>query len=136
MHVATLTVPNRVEFVRPVTLFLVSAAKALDVSAAHSAVFEVAVSEAITNAVKHGRSDTDASITCEMHIDDRTLTLRIISEAEGFRLPKVQLPDISRERIDAIPSSGYGLPIIHTVFSNVRVIEVDGRFGVELAIDY
>ena len=142
MPVATLTMPNRVEFVRPATVFLVTAAKALAVPVAANPVFEVAISEAITNAVKHGGRPRGrgrvppSTITCEMHNEDRTLTLRIIDGGAGFRLPVARLPVMSRERIEALPSSGFGLPIIHAVFSNVRVIEVDGRFGVELALSY
>jgi anti-sigma regulatory factor (Ser/Thr protein kinase) len=133
---ATLTVPNRIEFVRPATMFLVNAARALDVPAAVEPVFEVAVSEAITNAVKHGGPPRESTITCEMQLDDRKLTLRIIDGGSGFRPSPVQPPQVSREHIDAVPSSGYGLPIIYTVFSNVRTIEVHGRFGVELALSY
>jgi anti-sigma regulatory factor (Ser/Thr protein kinase) len=134
---ATLTVPNRVEFVRPATTFLVNAAKALAVPAANEPVFEIAVSEAITNAVKHGaRGGANATITCELELGNRTLTLRIIDGGQGFRMPVVQLPEISREHIEAVPSSGYGLPIIHSVFPKVRVIEVQGRFGVELGLSY
>jgi anti-sigma regulatory factor (Ser/Thr protein kinase) len=133
---ATLTVPSRIEFVRPATTFLVHAAQALDVPDATAPVFEVAISEAITNAVRHGGKSAESAITCELHLEERKLTLRIIDGGGGFRLPGVQLPDVSRDRIDALPSSGYGLPIIRTVFSNVRVIEVHGRFGVELLLKY
>ena len=133
----TLTVPNRVEFVRPATQFLVQAARALDVPAAAEPVFEVAISEAITNAVRHGGSDqAESTITCQLELEDRQLTVRIFDDGEGFRLREVALPDISRERIDALPASGYGLPIIQAVFSRIRVVEIGGRFGVELALKY
>jgi anti-sigma regulatory factor (Ser/Thr protein kinase) len=133
---ATLTVPNRVEFVRPATQFLVQAARALHVPIATDPVFEVAISEAVTNAVKHGGGGDQSTVTCELDLDDHRLTVRIIDDGEGFLLPAAKLPDISPEHVESIPSSGYGLPIIHTVFPNVRLIEVEGRFGVELALCY
>lgn len=134
---ARLSVPNRVEFVRPATGFLVQTARALDVPASFEPVFEVAISEAITNAVKHGGGDAAGStITCELQLDERRLTVRIIDDGAGFRIPAAELPELSADRIDAVPSSGYGLPIIRTVFPNVRVIEVEGRFGLELALVY
>jgi anti-sigma regulatory factor (Ser/Thr protein kinase) len=135
---ATLTVPNRPEFVRPATTFVVQAARAFGIPAASDSVFEVAISEAITNAVKHGGDPAlpDATVTCELQLDDRTLTIRIIDDGEGFELPPMELPDITADRIDSVPSSGYGLPIIHTVFPDVRVIEVHGRFGLELGLRY
>ena len=135
MLIATLTVPNRVEFVRPATIFLVHTARALDVPAAEEPVFEVAISEAITNAVRHG-GGTDSTMTCEVELEGRMFTVRVIDGGEGFRLPPVALPDVSRDKIESVPASGYGLPIIKTVFPNVRVIEIEGRFGVELGLNY
>jgi len=134
--IATLTVPNRVEFVRPATIFLVHTARALDVPAAAQPVFEVAISEAITNAVRHGRSDMDSTITCEVELKERMFTMRVIDGGQGFHLPPVTMPEVSPEQIENVPASGYGLPIIKSVFPNIRVVEVDGRFGVELGLDY
>lgn len=133
---ATLTVPSRVEFVRPATAFLVHAARALDVPAAGEPVFEVAISEAITNAVKHGGRNAAAStITCELELDDRALTVRIIDDGSGFVMPEAAtIPDVSRDRIESLPASGYGLPIIHTVFPTVRVVSHAGRFALELTL--
>jgi anti-sigma regulatory factor (Ser/Thr protein kinase) len=134
---AALTVPNRAEFVRPATAFLVQAARALDVPAAEEPVFEVAISEAVTNAVKHGSgAGPDSTITCELELENRRLTVRIFDDGEGFPLPKGDMPDVSRERIDALPASGYGLPIMQSVFSRISVVEVAGRFGLELALQF
>lgn len=135
MELATLTVPSRIEFVRPATAFIVQAARAFEVPRATEAVFEVAISEAITNAVKHGGGgSTDATITCEVELATARLTLRIIDGGHGFVVGKTALPEVSPEQIEAVPASGYGLPIIHRVFPTVRVISVRGRFGLELAL--
>ncbi|HXG90571.1 MAG TPA: ATP-binding protein [Vicinamibacterales bacterium] len=134
---ASLTVPNRVESVRPATAFLVQAARAMKVPAAAEHVFEVAISEAITNAVKHGCSDRDdATITCDIELEDRQLTLRIIDGGQGFDLPKAEMPEVSPDKIESLSDSGYGLPIIQTVFPIMRVVKVDGRFGIELGLKY
>jgi anti-sigma regulatory factor (Ser/Thr protein kinase) len=132
--IATLTIPNRVEFVRPATLFLVQAARALNVPAAGESVFEVAISEAITNAVKHGGGRGPSSITCQLELADGSLIIRIIDQGGGFVMGRRPLPDVSREQIDTLPSSGYGLPIIHTVFPTVRVVTVEGCFALELVL--
>jgi anti-sigma regulatory factor (Ser/Thr protein kinase) len=131
---ASLTVPSRVEFVRLATAFVVNSARALDVSAAAQPVFEVAISEAITNAVKHGSDAAQSTITCELELNKGSLTIRIIDDGSGFVMRNAPMPEVSRERIDSLPASGYGLPIIHTVFPTVRVIHVDDRFGVELEL--
>lgn len=131
----TLTVPNRTESVRPATAFLVQAARAMNIPAAEEPVFEVAISEALTNAVKHGRGNSDnATITCDIALEGRKLTLRIIDGGSGFDLP-ARIPDFSAQRLEALPEAGYGLPIIQTVFPIVRLINVDGRFGVELGLN-
>ena len=130
---ATLTVPSRIEFVRPTTVFLVTAARAFHASA-REPVFEVAISEAITNAVKHGSGSAASSITCELELNDGALVVRIIDGGGGFEVQKRGMPEVSRERIEALPASGYGLPIIHTVFPIVRVVNVSGRFALELEL--
>jgi anti-sigma regulatory factor (Ser/Thr protein kinase) len=97
-------------------------------------VFEIAVSEAITNAVRHGGSQPDSTVTCELELSERTLTLRIIDDGSGFEMGAMPLPEVSRERIEALPASGYGLPIIQAVFPSVRVVSTGRRFAVELAM--
>ena len=132
---ARLTVPNRVEFVRAATAFVVQAARAFDVAQASQPVFEVAISEAITNAVKHGGKQANSTITCEIELEPGALTVRIIDDGNGFVVRKAAaLPEVSRDRIEALPSSGYGLPIIHSVFPIVRAVSVGGRFALELAL--
>lgn len=134
---ATLTVPNRVESVRPATAFLVQTARALNVPVAADPVFEVAVGEALANAVRHGSvNQTDATITCDIQLEGRQLMLRIIDGGAGFEIPPHRLPEVSRQLVESVPERGYGLPIIQTVFPIVRVIKVGGKFGVELGLSY
>jgi anti-sigma regulatory factor (Ser/Thr protein kinase) len=134
VHTASVTVPSRAEFVRPATVFLVNSARALNVSAAQEPVFEVAISEAITNAVKHGGDGPHSHITCELELNDEALVVRIIDQGSGFVMRSVRMPEVSAERIESLPASGYGLPIIHTVFPVVRVVNLNDRFAVELAL--
>ena len=134
---ATLTVPNRADSVRPATAFLVQAARELKVPKAAEPLFEVAISEAITNAIRHGHpGKDDATITCDIELKDRELTLRIIDGGRGFEVPQPRVPEVSRDAIHVLPEAGYGLPIIQSVFPIVRVIRVDGKFGVELGLKY
>jgi serine/threonine-protein kinase RsbW len=134
---AALTVPNRIESVRPATAFLVQVARALQVPRASEHMFEVAITEALANAVKHGKSETDdATIQCEIEVQDRQLTLRILDCGRGFRIPDPRLPDINPDRVESLPEAGYGLPIIQSVFPVVRAIDVNNKFGVELRLTY
>lgn len=134
MRVVSLTVARRIEFVRPVTAFLVHTARALAVPRASDPVFEVAISEAITNAVTHGGEDGVSDITCQMDSNRGGLTLRILNGREGFTLPAPPPPDAATPPVEALSPSGYGLRIIQNVFRGVRVIEVGGRFGLEMTL--
>ena len=129
---ATLTVPRRIASVRPATAFLVQAAQARHVPAAASPLFEVAVSEAVTNAVRHSAGGADQTVTCDLEVVEGRLTLRILTSDVGFSLPDAAPP--SPSSIEFLRENGYGLPIIRSVFPSVRVVEWNGRFGVELSL--
>ena len=134
-YVASLTVPNRVESVRPVASFVVQTARALNVPAATKPLFEVAVTEALTNAVKHGHSgEPNAVVMCELELTGARLALRIIDGGRGFTLPTQTLPAVSPDQVERLPESGYGVPIIQSIFPSVRAIRVNGRFGLELCL--
>jgi anti-sigma regulatory factor (Ser/Thr protein kinase) len=132
---AAITVPNRVEAVRPTTAFLVQSARALNIAAAASPLFEVAVAEALTNAVKHGHGRVDRGIiSCELELDPGQLTIRIEDEGPGFAIPAQVMPSALPVQVDALAESGYGLRIIRSVFPVVRGSRVNRGFRLELAI--
>jgi anti-sigma regulatory factor (Ser/Thr protein kinase) len=133
--VASVTVPNRVESVRPAVAFIVQMSRALKVPQASRPLFEVAVSEALANAVKYGRDDRgEDAIMCELELSARQLTLRIIDGGKGFVIPTARLPHVDPADTQSLPESGYGLPIIQSVFPAVRTIRAHGRFGLELGL--
>ncbi len=135
IYVASLTVPNRVESVRPAASFLVQTARALNIAAATTPVFEVAITEALTNAVKHGHSgEPNPVVTCEIEVTSSQLRLRIIDGGRGFTVPSQQLPAVSPEQLERLPESGYGVPIIQSIFPSVRAIRVNSRFALELCL--
>jgi anti-sigma regulatory factor (Ser/Thr protein kinase) len=132
----SLRVPNLVDSVRPAAEFIVSRARAMSSEGASHVLFEAAIVEALTNALKHGNTIArpDASIACEVEVVDRILTVRIFDEGHGFKLPEPmpygriwQSQDAS-----AIPASGFGLSIIRAAFPSVRTISRPGQFGIEM----
>jgi serine/threonine-protein kinase RsbW len=93
------------------------------------------VTEAVTNAVEHGHSgEPDAVVTCELEVTAAQLTLRIIDGGRGFSIPSQELPAVLPEQVERLPESGYGVPIIQSMFPSVRAISVNGRFGLELCL--
>ena len=131
-----MTVPARAEFVRPASQFVLQTARHLGAPAASNPLFEVAVAEALANAVKHGaQGRPGATVTCEIEGEGSGLLIRILDEGEGFTPGPVTLPvDPSGLDILDVPESGYGLPIIHSVFKGVHTCRNEGRFCLELTL--
>jgi anti-sigma regulatory factor (Ser/Thr protein kinase) len=130
---ASLTVPARPEFVHAASAFVMITAKQLGAGPSLPPLFEVAIGEALANAVKHGsQGRPNASVTCEVEGEGAGLLIRILDEGEGFSPRPVALPDASALDIADVPESGYGLPIIHTVFKGVHTCRNEGRFCLEL----
>jgi anti-sigma regulatory factor (Ser/Thr protein kinase) len=139
---ASMTVPGRVESVRPAAGFLVEYARACAVPAAFNSLFEVAIVEALNNALKHTPRENDAAIHCEIEIHRHTLVVRVVHEAARapFSLPATPAvapwPSPAVQPWETVPSSGYGLYLIQAVFPSVRPIEQDGARGIELELTF
>jgi anti-sigma regulatory factor (Ser/Thr protein kinase) len=133
---ASITVPSRVEYLRPASRFLVQASVALSIPRASDPLFETAIAEALTNALNHGNAkDPAAMILCELVLTADRFTVKIFDEGAGFSLPlRRELPDWSPAEVDVLPTSGFGLPIIQAVFPMVNTVRRSGRFGLELAL--
>jgi anti-sigma regulatory factor (Ser/Thr protein kinase) len=135
---ASVTVPNCVESIRLAAAFIVQAARNMHVPAASESLFEVAIVEALNNAVKHGNAAqcAEASIVCELESIDHRLTVRILDQGPGFVLPRMPLPEWSPEDVATIPAGGYGISIIGGVFPTVRTIARPGEFGLEMTLTF
>ena len=134
-YTASVTLPNRPESVRAAVAFMMQTARALELPAVTMPLFEVALTEAVTNAVKHGSGGSeDDVIVCEVERSPRQVVFRVIDTGEGFRVPDSTMPPIDPEELQTLPESGYGLPIIQTVFPSVRARRLNGRFTLELTL--
>jgi anti-sigma regulatory factor (Ser/Thr protein kinase) len=138
---ASLTVPSRVQSIRPAAAFLQCAAEALGVPRAKDRIFEVAVVEALNNALNHGTSNADESIVCELELRGSRLIIRVLGTSAipaAVVMPSavVPLPDMTAERWEAIPEHGYGLHLMAAVFPNLRPISRGDRHGIEMELNY
>lgn len=122
---------------RAASQFVVQTARHLGVQAAASPLFEVAVAEAVANAVKHGsRRSEDGVITCEVERTGAGLTIRIYDDGEGFAPAARATPPVDPATADIteLPESGYGVPIMHSVFQQVDGRREGNRFCLELTL--
>jgi anti-sigma regulatory factor (Ser/Thr protein kinase) len=133
--IASLTLPHDPDSVREAVAFFMQNARALDVPGVSKPLFEVALTEAVTNAVKHGHGGGDAAvIVCEIEHTPRQVVFRVSDSGPGFVVPHPALPAVDPAELHVLPESGYGLPIIQTVFPAVRGIRSNGRFTLELCL--
>lgn len=135
---ASVTVPGRVESIRPAGAFIVEIARNMQVPAALDSLFEVAIVEALNNAVKHGTTaeQPKAMVVCELELAGRCLTVRILDRGPGFVVPRTPRPDWNADDMSTVPESGYGLGIIQRVFPTVRTIARPGEFGLEMVLTF
>lgn len=134
---ATLTMPNRVESIRPTAEFIIQTARRMEVPAASESLFEVAIAEALNNAFRHGNSaqSPDAQISCTLRRVGRQLIVNIYDQGPGFDIAGAA-PDWCPADSSNIPEGGFGLPIIQKVFPVVRTIRRPGEFGLEMALTF
>ena len=134
-YLASLSVPSRVDSIRPASQFIIQIARQLGVSPADQSLFEVAIVEALANAFKHGNKQREEMpIVCEIEHDASHFSVRIFDRGAGFFAPTFPSEEPDPEAIEAIRESGYGLAIIRSVFPSVRPVCRRGRFGVELEL--
>lgn len=137
---ASLTVPGRIQSIRPAAAFLVETARSLKVPAASNDLFEVAIVEAITNALEHNIREGETSICCEIELADRRLIIRVLDDAAPasltLNIPSGGVPWNERppDSIEDVPESGYGLYLMHEIFPDIRTVTRNGRRGVELGL--
>jgi len=133
---ASFTVPSRVDAIRSAAAFLVQTAKDMRVPLAGDAAFELAIVEALNNAVKHGTGRPGAIIVCEIERADHRLTVRILDQGPGFDLQPLAPRRPDPEDVMSVPESGYGLSIIQSVFPTMHTISRDGHFGLEMSVTF
>lgn len=71
----------------------------------------LAMSEGVTNAVRHSRGDM---VTLKCSLDRNVLTLAVIDDGKGFDIEEIPPPDLDVPR-----EGGYGLYIMRKVMDSV-----------------
>lgn len=138
---ASIRVPGRIESVRPAASFLVEMARSRGVPVAANRLFEVAIVEALTNALDHNARSPDAGLQCEFELIDRRVIVRVLDEAAEAPIPLAAAAGpppwagITPDAWDTIPESGYGLYLIQSVFPVIRAVSRGGRHGLEMEME-
>lgn len=131
---ASVTVPSQITSIRLTAAFIVGAAKNMHVRKASDPIFEVAIVEALNNAVIHGNAThrPEALMVCELELADQRLIIRLYDQGQGFDIANRARRHWCESDRTEVPEGGFGLPIIAGVFSTVRTFGHPGEFGVEM----
>ena len=134
--------PGRIASVRAAAALLVDMARKLRVPAAEHNLFEVAIVEALSNAIRHNPRDTGSELHCELELAGRRLTIRVLDDAAAAPLDFAELvdavpgSDATADSWDTIRESGYGLHLMRAVFPRITPVTRDGRHGVEMSLTF
>ena len=132
---ATLSLPATIESIRPAATFLIETARRFRVPAAEDSLFEVALVEILTNAVTHGATGLSPGVMlCEIELTDTVLVVRVFDTGAGFDPSTIKPARPDSGGSEELSERGYGLTIVHAVFSSVQPIWRDGRFGIEVSL--
>src|SRR3981189_2888111 len=108
-YLASLSVPSRVDSIRPASQFIIQIARILGVPAADQSLFEAAIVEALANAFTHGNKQREEMpIVCEIEHDESHFAIRIFDRGAGFFAPTFPAQEPDPEAVEAIRETGYG----------------------------
>jgi len=83
---------------------------------------QLVVSEACTNAVKHGaNSHKDAEIILQVMLDEQTLIITVKDCNCAFDFSAICEPDLENH-----PENGYGVFLMRTLMDEVKYVHQDG----------
>lgn len=85
-------------------------------------VLELVVSEACTNAVKHGaKSDTQKDVIIHIGLDEDSMVIKVKDFNEPFDFTSVKDPDLENH-----PEGGYGIFLMRSFMDEVSYSHEDG----------
>ena len=111
-----LTLPNAPEFVSVARLALSGVASRMGFNVDDIDDLKVAVSEACTNALKHGCVNKDGNYFVYYTIDGKKLIIEVCDSGKGIEVEKIKTPDFDHPK-----ESGLGLYIIKTLMDEVEI---------------
>ncbi|MBF7096421.1 ATP-binding protein [Alkalibacter mobilis] len=118
----SLTLPGVPEFVSVARLTLSGIANRMGFNVDAIEDLKVAVSEACTNAMKHGCKIPKDSYNVDYFVSDKELIIDVRDKGEGFAVSDVETPDLENPK-----ENGLGLYIIRTLMDQVEVKSTGDR---------
>ncbi len=119
-----LTIPSCIEEMHAVHALFEQAVKEYELPEEFAYWIELAISESMINAIKHGnKSDPSKTATLKLSIDGENLEIIVQDEGKGFELETVADPT---EGANLFKSSGRGILIIRSFMDRVDLTKFEG----------
>ncbi len=116
MDLLKFSIPGKAEYVGVVRLAVSALASkhGFDIEAVED--IKIAVSEACTNALIHGRDTCDCNYDVECELEETKLTIRVIDCGKGYDDTKYETPNCEEPK-----EGGLGIYIINTLMDEVII---------------
>ncbi|KAB3532236.1 histidine kinase [Alkaliphilus serpentinus] len=117
-----LSIPNRPEYVSVIRLTVAAIANRMGFDIEKIEDFKVAIAEACTNAITHGKHLKDDNFNIEFIVEDEKLTIYVQDNGKGYSAEKLESPDLNNLR-----EGGLGVFIIKSLMDEVDIVSELGR---------
>lgn len=111
-----LSIPNKAEFVSVVRLTLVAIANRVGFNIEEIEDMKVAIAEACTNAITHGKKTPAESIDIRFTLKEKSLEIEVKDNGKGCEVEKIKDP-----KIEELNENGLGIFIIRSLMDDVII---------------
>ena len=116
-----LSIPNKPEYVSVVRLTLVAIANRIGFNIEEIEDMKVAVAEACTNAIIHGKNRENASIDIAFLVKDQGLIITVEDQGKGCEFSKIREPSVEETKVEELKEHGLGIFIIKSLMDEVKI---------------
>ena len=117
-----ISVPSKPEYVSVVRLTASAIANRTGFNIEQIEDIKVAIAEACTNVIKHGKCNMNDNYQIEFLLDEEKMTIRIEDHGNGFCSNDVSEPDLTNPK-----EGGLGIFIIQTLMDDVKISTEVGK---------
>lgn len=117
-----LLVPNKPEYVSVVRLTASAIASRMGFNIEQIEDIKVAIAEACTNVIKHGKCECDVNYSIDFKLDDEKMIVTIEDKGNGFSCDQMKDPDLKSPK-----EGGLGIFIIKSLMDEVNIQSIMGE---------
>ncbi len=115
-HKIELSIPHRSEYVSLIRLTVASIANRMGFDVEEIEDIKVALSEACSNAIKHGGCAEDENFTVQFTREQKRLLISVADSGKGYSVESVEPPNT-----EILNEGGLGIFIIKSLMDDVRI---------------